>query len=225
MQGYAGTNMMKHNTGRGTASRRSSWWRWMSAVALLMTLPALSWVLRPAAPAASPASSVDAAPTVDSRPVPVIAVMPSGGPVASAALLPESQPTQDTAVGGSGSGEDTLFLTIVGDQTDYRWGRAGDRPPRIDGRAAASRGGWLAAVSAAEADAGVSAAATAGADEYDGLESPYGPAPQECPRTLPAGSTQTTADELRGSSGCRYLSSCSVENDTEQCTWFYQGRG
>jgi hypothetical protein len=126
--------------------------------------------------------------------------------------------------------ERVLFLTIVGDQTYLQWGRVGDRPPRID---AISPGSQLVAVAenlppdaglvAVEEDSGVNTAMAINTD-YGGVERPYGPAPQECPRTLPPGSDHVTADTLLRQSGCRYLSTCSMENDVEECTWYYQGR-
>jgi hypothetical protein len=115
-----------------------------------------------------------------------------------------------------------LFLTIIGDQTYYHWGRAGDRPPRIDILAAGDGGPPVTEPVESTADS-LSAAADGSADANGGIETPYGPAPQECPRTLPPGSSQATADSLRSQSGCRYLSSCSADN--QECTWYYQGRG
>jgi len=42
-----------------------------------------------------------------------------------------------------------------------------------------------------------------------------------CPWTLPAGSSQSSADTLSAQYGCRYLASCSVA--TQECTYYYQG--
>lgn len=129
-------------------------------------------------------------------------------------------------------GELTLFLTIIGDRTYVSWGRAGDRPPRIDELPGASAGPATQRpglepltdssilTPQAAPDTSEPVEPTYGGNE---LERPFGPAPQECPRTLPPGSDQSTADELRRSSGCRYLSSCAV--DSGECTWHYQGRG
>lgn len=129
--------------------------------------------------------------------------------------------------------EPTLFLTIIGDRTYVSWGRAGDRPPRIDELPSGSSAGPADQHPSVEplTDSSIltpqAAPNTSEPIEptYGGneLERPFGPAPQECPRTLPAGSDQSTADELRRSSGCRYLSSCTV--DSGECTWHYQGRG
>jgi hypothetical protein len=117
----------------------------------------------------------------------------------------------------------TLFLTIVGSETWKVWGPVGDRPPRIRWP---GRPGYptSAAVTAGQVDTAAPAAISPVSFEPAVLapgERPYGPAPQECPRTLPPGSDQGLADSLRRASGCRYLSSCDATN---QCTWFYQGR-
>jgi hypothetical protein len=144
-------------------------------------------------------------------------VVASEAPVASVSFgEPEilAQPAPDQ--------EAVLFLTIIGDQTFYHWGRAGDRPPRID-QLDSSSGGIDAAGALANDPPPAAAAATVAPATDDGpVERPLGPAPQECPRTLPPGSNQSTADALWASSRCRYLSSCTLENE---CTWHYQGRG
>jgi hypothetical protein len=118
--------------------------------------------------------------------------------------------------------ETVLFLTIVGEQTHYHWGHAGDRPPRIDQFNNRPGGTNVAGTLIDDPLPTQSAAAEAPEPDYGPLERPLGPAPQECPRTLPAGSDQSTADALWASSRCRYLSSCTLENE---CTWHYQGRG
>jgi hypothetical protein len=124
--------------------------------------------------------------------------------------------------------EQTLYLTIVGDRVYRLVGPVSGRPPRID---------QLPALASAqrrpEPATGASARVQPGAGfviaDYEQTpllgpdERPLGPAPQECPRTLPPGTDQATVDGLRRQSGCRYLSSCTV--DTNECTFYYQGRG
>ncbi len=122
------------------------------------------------------------------------------------------------------AGAATLFLTIVGNQTYSSWGQAGDRPPPVDGMTSAAGGNSPAAI-----DQGVdwsSSGSNGGsvfADASGEVENPLGEAPQTCPRTLPPGSNQATADALRNQYSCRYLSGCDAF--TQQCTWFYQGTG
>jgi hypothetical protein len=122
----------------------------------------------------------------------------------------------------SGEGEPVLFVTIAGDRTWYHWGHAGDRPPRIEDGVASPRPA-LSGQADAGADVAPAEVVAGNSGDYGGNDRPYGPPPQECPRTLPAGSSQAEADALRNSSGCRYLSSCVAE--TQECTWYYQGRG
>lgn len=124
-----------------------------------------------------------------------------------------------------------LFLTIVGERTYLHWGHPGDRPPRVDDLAAAdprqlhtTNPGRAGQADSAAAPASLSAAAPGTEPSYGGddpTRRPFGPAPQECPRTLPPGSDAGTAEALLAQSGCRYLSSC---EDDGNCTWYYQGR-
>lgn len=128
------------------------------------------------------------------------------------------------AAAGPVAGADTLFLTIVGNQTYSSWGQAGDRPPAVDSMTAAAGASSPAAIEQGDDWSGSGSSndpvfAGAGGE----VENPLGEAPQTCPRTLPPGSNQSTADALRNQYSCRYLSSCSVE--TQQCTWHYQGAG
>lgn len=206
-------------------------------------LPALAWMLQPA-------------PTPSTRELvqetPLVRVAPAS-PAASTAQPAPSMPESGTNDGSDGSseapaieavaaseaappgnrddsaGEQTLFLTIIGDKVYRMMGPANGRPPRIDQLTAASA---QPVRSAPENRARIDVRPGAGyvIADYEqpavalGLgERPLGPAPQECPRTLPAGSTQATADGLKRQAGCRYLSSCAV--DSGECTFFYQGRG
>jgi hypothetical protein len=125
--------------------------------------------------------------------------------------------------------EQTLYLTIVGDKVYRVMGPVSGRPPRVDqlttavdgrSRIVANNGG----VVPDRPGAGfVIADSEPPAPVLGPEERPLGPAPQECPRTLPPGTDQATVDVLRRQSGCRYLSSCTA--DTNECTFFYQGRG
>ncbi len=218
---------------------RLRWW-FVSAGALAIALVAGAvWLIR--APGTRPAparqvASVQPQPGAanGNRQLPVVAApgdptpLPVAEPVVAADRAVPQADAPSSAVASAGEaayadGARVLFLTIIGEHTYYHWGRAGDRPPRIDNLGRVEDAGhWAATDGAVEDDAGVADATAADSGE---VEMDYGPAPQECPRTLPAGSTQATADALRNSSGCRYLSTCSVENDVEQCTWHYQGRG
>jgi hypothetical protein len=125
--------------------------------------------------------------------------------------------------------EQTLYLTIIGENVYRLMGPVSGRPPRIDQLSGLVSGqrpssGGMGGPSPDQPGAGFviadhePPAAPLGPDER-----PLGPAPPECPRTLPAGTDQATVDGLRRQSGCRYLSSCTV--DTNECTFFYQGRG
>lgn len=125
---------------------------------------------------------------------------------------------------GPAGGADTLFLTIVGNQTYSSWGQAGDRPPPVDSMTAAAGDTGPAAID--QGDDWTSAGSNGSpvfADAGGEVENPLGAAPQTCPRTLPPGSDQSTADALRNQYSCRYLSSCDVL--TQQCSWYYQGQG
>jgi hypothetical protein len=125
--------------------------------------------------------------------------------------------------------EQTLYLTIIGDKVFRMMGPVSGRPPRIDELGLAGMqtirtapGGNL------QADVRPGAGYVIADHEQPAValtpdERPLGPAPQECPRTLPPGSTQETADGLRRQAGCRYLGSCEV--GSSNCTFFYQGRG
>ena len=209
--------------------------RWAIATLLGLPLLATAWLLSPLGESAvEPARPVPPAARSHPEPglqparatatpaqVPVPASIPvatetapSGSAAVAAAVEPAPLPVQNYP-----DSETVLFVTIIGDQTYYHWGRVGDRPPRIDGFAV--NGSPAATDAVAVATQTLSAAVSENAT--GAAENPYGPAPQECPRTLPPGSSQATADSLRASSGCRYLSSCSVDN--QECTWFYQGRG
>jgi hypothetical protein len=204
--------------------------------AALIALSATAWLMQPAdegrdapAPAASPLP-VPAPPRPAATSVADAATdVPTGTATAAAGQEPahaEDQPVQPAAAdpaprGADGpAGEPTLFITIVGDQTYYHWGRAGDRPPRIDPITGDPGREAVPEVVAVEVDMPATETLAATIDDGE-VENPYGPPPQECPATLPAGSSQADADALRDSSRCRYLSSC----DGENCTWFYQGRG
>ncbi len=166
------------------------------------TLPQPAWQPQDQPPAASFApAAVAAAPQAEE---PAMAVEVAGAtPAATAVEVPLA--------------ERVMFLTIVGSETFIHWGRIGDRPPRIDASGAPA----FAAASFAAEEPATAITETSDASVYGGNERPYGPAPQECPRTLPPGSDQRTADDLKRQSGCRYLSSCDAEN---QCSWYYQGR-
>lgn len=128
---------------------------------------------------------------------------------------------------GPQAGADTMYLTIVGDQTVVSWGPAGRRTARIDDLLArARRTSPVADTGAGDAygdnpegsETGGGQASAGDAPEID-----VGPEPQQCPRTLPPGSTQADADQLQALYSCRYLSGCSVDDGA--CTFFYQGRG
>jgi len=125
--------------------------------------------------------------------------------------------------------EQTLYLTIVGDKVYRVMGPVSGRPPRIEQLTAPGAGQGLAAASSSGVVAERPGAGFVIADSEPPApvlgpdERPMGPAPQECPRTLPPGTDQATVDGLRRQSGCRYLSSCTA--DTNECTFFYQGRG
>jgi hypothetical protein len=125
--------------------------------------------------------------------------------------------------------EQTLYLTIVGDKVYRVMGPVSGRPPRMEqlpGLANSQRSGSGDAAGPVPDQPGagfVIADSQPAAPPLGPEERPLGPAPQECPRTLPPGTDQATVDGLRRQSGCRYLSSCTA--DTNQCTFYYQGRG
>lgn len=124
--------------------------------------------------------------------------------------------------------EQTLYLTIVGDQVYRVMGPVSGRPPRIDELPGlANRQGRSQPVPGKDVPvqpgAGFVIADFEQPVPLGPDERPLGPAPQECPRTLPPGTDQATVDGLRRQSGCRYLSSCTA--DTNECTFYYQGRG
>lgn len=118
----------------------------------------------------------------------------------------------------------TMYLTIVGDQRYVTYGLAGQRTARVDDLPQGTRtprSQWEEPVAEDPIEPGYTdPQAVSGKTPADTLP---GPAPQQCPRTLPPGSTQGTADGLRDQFGCRYLSSCRIEDGV--CTWFYQGQG
>lgn len=171
--------------------------------------------LRPAAPGETPA-----------RPPPTT----TSGTIDTVEPPPVTEESNALATPAQGT-RDTMFLTIIGDQTFITWGAAGDRPPRFDveGAQAGSRPALASSSPAITAQPGAGfviedrAAAVLQAEMTNPDFRPEGPAPPECPRTLPPGSDQATADALRSQAGCRYLSSCSA--DSNECSWYYQGRG
>lgn len=130
---------------------------------------------------------------------------------------------------GEADEEQTLYLTIVGDKVYRVMGPVSGRPPRFEqlpglGNSQRSGSGDAADPVPARPGAGfVIADSEPAAPPLGPDERPLGPAPQECPRTLPPGTDQATVDGLRRQSGCRYLSSCTA--DTNECTFYYQGRG
>ncbi len=124
--------------------------------------------------------------------------------------------------------EQTLYLTIVGDKVYRLMGPVSGRPPRIDelpGLADRQRSSQPVPGKdlPVKPGAGFIIADYEQPAPLSPTERPLGPAPQECPRTLPPGTDQATVDGLRRQSGCRYLSSCTA--DTNECTFYYQGRG
>lgn len=187
-------------------------------------LPAVTVALVTASLLASHARAVSPAPpgTADAAAAGTV----RGGPLVPAPPARDGRlPPLPAAFAASGPGEraPVLFITIVGDRTWYHWGRAGDRPPRIDALGPpVAEANYAGPVAEAPEPSPVVSAGEGPNPDYGGTERPYGPAPQECPRTLPPGSTQATADGLKASSSCRYLSTCTPEGE---CTWFYQGRG
>lgn len=197
---------------------------WTAAAGILL-VPLAFALLQPAqSPESLAATQPPVSPaTVRADPDPV-PVTPSADPTPPAARQAQASAPPTIEL----QGEQTLYLTIVGDKVYRQMGPVSGRPPRIDqltmsvdGRSgpAADQGGGVPV----QPGAGfVLADYESPAPPLNPGERPLGPAPQECPRTLPAGSDQATADGLRRQSGCRYLSSCSVDNE---CTFFYQGRG
>ena len=183
---------------------------------------------QPAAAGQAVTSGVDAG-TASARQMEVTATEPSAADASLAGVATGSAADETSrASAGPVAGADTLFLTIVGDQTFTSWGRAGDRPPPVDGMTAAAGGAGTTATDQLDdgsgpGSSGGSALEEAVADAGGAVENPLGEAPQVCPRTLPPGSNQSTADALRNQYSCRYLSGCDVL--TQQCTWFYQGQG
>jgi hypothetical protein len=180
--------------------------------------------------AENPAPSAHRVDNAPADPVPAAAMEPSSpAPIEHAGVVMPGAPVTAVSSGEAEvlerlapDREAVLFLTIVGEQTHYHWGQAGDRPPRIDQLDSPSGGIDAAGALVADPLPAPAAAAVAPEADYGLVERPLGPAPQECPRTLPPGSDQSTADALWASSRCRYLSSCTLENE---CTWHYQGRG
>jgi hypothetical protein len=191
------------------------------------SIAALAWNQRPAADveqALGPAMPMpiraeirpNTQPRASAAPAEPIAAEPASTPPAAATTNIVAE-TPELAISVVPLAERVMFLTIVGSETFIHWGRIGDRPPRVDASGALA---FAAASPGAEAPA-TAVTETSDASVYGGSERPYGPAPQECPRTLPPGSDQRTADDLKRQAGCRYLSSCDAEN---QCSWYYQGR-
>lgn len=191
---------------------------------------ALADQIRPTtAPAAMARSRtpVAAAPAAAGRPTdPALRQQPAAAAPGAAAYaapsLPGARPGEDDA--GSSA---TMYLTIVGDQTVVSYGPAGQRTARLDdlvtNRGAPARpddAGGAAASDDFPVDGDVDGAQMAAEDS---TPADMGPEPQQCPRTLPAGSTQADADQLRGLYSCRYLSGCRIGDG--QCTFYYQGRG
>jgi hypothetical protein len=226
-------------------------WR-TAALGGALAVPALSWGLRtgelppPTAGAQLPVTHAAGALRAQSPPPPPRTVADAqlnspadpgraaGGkgtvaqPVAS---TPPEAPAPKVTPDRTATGKPVLFLTIVGKEVYLTWGREGDRPPRVDAlgepvSVAADLAGDAGAVAETSGETTIAAAVAPAAEPtYGGTDPdnrPFGPAPQQCPRTLPAGSTQATADALRGEAGCRYLSSCDSDGS---CTWYYQGRG
>lgn len=121
----------------------------------------------------------------------------------------------------------TMYLTIVGDQTYVTYGPAGQRTPRVNdlvvGRGAGGRaeGAGTADAAGGRTSAGDGAGVQLATDDSNPAD--LGPEPQQCPRTLPPGSTQADADQLTALYSCRYLSGCRIGDGA--CTFFYQGRG
>lgn len=219
--------MTKNTKIRGDSPRRPAMRPalWTAAAGILL-VPIAFALLKPAQ---SPESQAATQPVVspatarpDPDPVPVTPPADPPPPAASQAqaILPPAVEPQ---------GEQTLYLTIVGDKVYRQMGPVSGRPPRID---QLTMSGAARNSPAADKGGGIPVQPGAGfvladyeppAPLLNPGERPLGPAPQECPRTLPPGSDQATADGLRRQSGCQYLSSCSV--DTNECTFFYQGRG
>jgi hypothetical protein len=197
---------------------------WMAAAGILLVPLALA-LLRPAQSPESLAATQPAVSPATARPDPdPVPVTPSADPPPPAASQAQASALPAIEL----QGEQTLYLTIVGDKVYRQMGPVSGRPPRIDqltmsvdrhSSPATDQGGGVPV----QPGAGfVIADYEQPAPPLNAGEPPLGPAPQECPRTLPAGSDQAMADSLRRQSGCRYLSSCSVDNE---CTFFYQGRG
>lgn len=172
--------------------------------------------------AAPPAPSAMPAPSAAEPPPSVAPSADRGPPAADQAAAISSPAALDPQE------EQTLYLTIVGDKVYRVMGPVSGRPPRIDQLTAPVQGQNRPAASpGVAADRPGAGFVIADAEPPPPVlgpdERPMGPAPQECPRTLPPGTDQATVDGLRRQSGCRYLSSCTA--DTNECTFFYQGRG
>lgn len=207
----------------------------------VMATVALASLYSLARQASDPARAPDPTPAPVARPsrsVPAVAApAPPGAPVVpDAPVMADTAPPAATATAtatatasdAEAPAGDTMFLTIIGNQTFVAWGYAGDRPPRYDVGADGVALATSRAVESVAVQPGAgrvieqAPAALLQAEMNSPDFRPLGPAPLDCPRTLPAGSDQATADALRSQFGCRYLASCAT--DTE-CAWYYQGRG
>jgi hypothetical protein len=179
----------------------------------------------PSAPAPSAATPAPTGSVGSNPPGPAA---PAAQPGATAALAAAAAPGVPDPAGPAGrDAQDTMYLTIVGDQTVVSWGPAGRRTARIDDLLARPRPSSPES-DASPVDAGSdapdgSATGNAQAAADDATDVDVGPEPQQCPRTLPPGSTQADADQLQALYSCRYLSGCRVGDGA--CTFFYQGRG
>lgn len=201
---------------------------WSAAGALL--LAAGLALLDPATPLGPPALSRPAPPRPEASALPAVTAAPDPEPALAPAetLPPESAPPAEPPVAAPDE-EQTLYLTIVGDKVYRVMGPVSGRPPRLDQLPGLTNLQRTvdrdpAGVMPDQPGEGVVIADSESPAPVLGPgERPLGPAPQECPRTLPPGSDQATADGLRRQSGCRYLSSCTA--DTNECTFYYQGRG
>lgn len=213
----------------GDAPRKSVKWpaRWTAAAAALLVPVALVMLK----PADAPPATAPVPPALPTAPAPQdpeparTAIQPGE----SAPIAPRQAAEASLPVAVDPNEEQTLYLTIVGDKIHRVMGPVSGRPPRIDelpALASAELGAPVDTPGSVSDPPGVDVVVAELEQVAPSLapgERPLGPAPQECPRTLPPGSDQATADGLRRQSGCRYLSSCTV--DTNECTFFYQGRG
>jgi len=196
---------------------------------LLVTMAvAVLTPLEPAQPPAPRAAALPALSTAPARwdPEPTLAATMPDDPAPPAT-------TQAAPIGSPAAvdpqEEQTLYLTIVGDRVYRVMGPVSGRPPRVEEMMTSADGQSRTAAATTGVVADLPGAGFVIADSEPPApvlgpeERPMGPAPQECPRTLPPGTDQATVDGLRRQSGCRYLSSCTA--DTNECTFFYQGRG